>query len=613
MESIEKIHSQSDHISGISDARFRLIEYGSYSCSHCREAQQIISRVQAKLGTSLVYVFRHKPLRSDPWSIPSAVLAEYAAEKTKFWEVHNALMRHPISSKDDLLKLAGQFGFDEEEVEEALGREDLIARVNENEDALLDAGIRTTPSFIINGHKYDGAWDEMSLIEALNAPVAQRLERVAQDFAGWAPATGFLLAICTVMALGLANSPAEEWLHDLLETDYGIQIGGWSYAMPLHAVINDCLMSIFFLVVGLEIKRELTIGELSDLKVASLPIAAALGGMLVPASIYLLLTWGSPVTSGWGIPMATDIAFALGLLAILGRRVPIALKVFLTALAIVDDLGAIVVIAVFYGHGFNFDYALFSIFVFVTLLGINFAGVYNAVPYIVLGITLWVGVYASGLHATLAGILLAIAIPTRPPPNLNGLLAQARAIIAPQDASISYESNKFPERTILRSLDAVHDRIESPAHRIERTLEPWSSFFILPVFALANAGVPLAGFEATSSVTLAIVAGLVLGKPLGIGLACWFVTRGGFASLPLGVSWPMIIGVGFLAGVGFTMSIFISNEAFTDPILVENSKVAVLAASLLAATVGFYTLNRTLPDVTGKTIVESEKTCDLVD
>jgi NhaA family Na+:H+ antiporter len=597
MSSVEQIKPKSDHLAGPLSADNTLIEYGSYACSYCRDAQKVISRVQEKFGEGLIYVFRHDPLRSDPWSVPSAMLAEYAEEQGIFWEMHTALMTRPIHSREDLQRVAEPFGISSEKLDEILAREDLLKRIESEAIEAEEANITSTPTFFINGHLYEGAWDEMSLIEALNEPIAVQIDRVARDFAGWAPGTGMLLAFCAVISMTLANSPASHWFHSLLETPIGLQFGEWSYAMSAHAVINDCLMSMFFLVVGLEIKREVTIGELSELRVAALPIGAAIGGMAVPALLYLGITWGTPMTSGWGIPMATDIAFALGLLALLGRRVPVSLKVFLTALAIVDDLGAILVIAIFYGHGFDTYFAVLALLTFATLVGINLVGVYSAVPYAVLGIILWVYVYASGLHATLAGILLAMTIPTRPPPNLEGLLAQAKAITEPWVAGSGSDDKKYPERGMVRALDAVYERIEAPAHRIERVLEPWSSFFILPIFALSNAGVALVGAGDAGLVTVAIVVGLVLGKPLGIGLACWIMTRTGIASLPSGVNWPMIIGVGLLAGVGFTMSIFISNEAFVEESLIEGAKIAVLAASAMAASMGLLLLNKAAPRV----------------
>ena len=598
---VPALDHSTDHVLGVVDAEHVLLEYGSYACSHCRDAQHVIERLRERLGDRLQYVFRHKPLQRDPWAEPTAMLAEYAAEQGDFWTAHAALMAEPIRSDADLVRVAASLGVDKMRLAEIQNNESLRARVRQSAEAAV--GVTSTPTFFIDGRRYTGAWDEMSLIEALDTPMADRIERVARAFAGWAPATGVLLALCAVTALSLANSPWATAFEALWTQELALEVGGWRFAMPVRSWINDALMSVFFLVVGLEIKRELTIGALAKPSVAALPIAAAVGGMVVPATLYLALTWGSPATSGWGIPMATDIAFSLGLLALLGRRVPLTLKVFLTALAIVDDLGAITVIALFYGHGFDLSYAAAAVAVFIVLLGLNAAGVYRSVPYAVAGVVLWVCVYASGVHATLAGILLAVAVPTRPPPNLRGLLAQAQALLDPEIERLAKAPDAFPARSVMRALDAVHDRVESPAHRLERMLEPWSSFLILPVFALANAGVALTGMGESTTLALAIAVGLVLGKPLGIVAGVWAVTRVRSMALPGTLTWPSIVGVGSLAGVGFTMSIFISNEAFTDVASIGAAKLAVLGASVAAALIGLVILSRSLPAVSARSNV----------
>jgi NhaA family Na+:H+ antiporter len=298
--------------------------------------------------------------------------------------------------------------------------------------------------------------------------------------------------------------------------------------------------------------------------------------------------------------MATDIAFSLGLLSLLGRRVPLSVKVFLTALAIIDDLGAIAVIAVFYGHGFHLEFFLYAFVVFCMLWGLNRLGVYQTLPYLLLGIVLWGFVYKSGIHATVAGILLAITIPTRPPPNLRGLLAQARAIFhesADEAKALNNQASAYPDDAILHAFDAVYDRLESPAHRIERKLEPWMSFLILPIFALTNAGVTLFDVEFDQMVSLGVVVGLVIGKPLGIVGGCFLLLKLLGGNLPNGMNWPILVGVGCLAGVGFTMSIFISNQAFTDPSLLSSAKLAVLSGSLISALIGLGLLTKYLPQV----------------
>lgn len=587
----------SDHQTGKEDASHVLIEYGSYACAPCRSAQKVISRVLKNFSGDVLYVFRHKPLTSDPWAVPSAVLAEVAAKHNRFWEAHEVLMSRAIESEKDLYAVAARCGIDDDELKAALEDQELLDRLQDKDNQDAVEGVATIPTFFVNGILYEGPWDEMSLLEALDSSVAQRIEQTAREFAGWAPLTGVLLAIMSVIALLLANSGFAEPFNAWLDAPIGLQLGDFSYAFTTQSFINDFLMAIFFLVVGLEIKREITLGELSELDAALLPIAGAIGGMLVPAACYLLIVMNADEgLSGWGVPMATDIAFALGLLAMLGRRVPLSLKVFLTTLAIVDDLGAILVIAIFYGHGLNPVYGAAAAGVFLVLIGLNRFGVYNIFPYAILGIALWVCVYASGLHATLAGVLLAIAVPSRPPVNLEGLLAQANAVFKGEQTKDTDADLKdvIPSHETVRALDTIHSRIEDPAHRLERLLEPWSSFLILPIFALANAGVLLSG-AGINTVSIGIVAGLVIGKPLGIVAGCWLLVKSGRSSLPDSVTWLQLLGAGLLAGVGFTMSIFISNEAFATEALVDTAKIAVLCASTVAGISGLALLYTILP------------------
>ncbi|MEO0998093.1 MAG: Na+/H+ antiporter NhaA [Pseudomonadota bacterium] len=586
-----------EHTLGPAGARHQLIQYGSYACVHCREAQPVVDRVRQHFGDDLLFVFRHRPYTADPWAVPSAILAELAARRGRFWDAHTLLMRQPITSEAELIEAAGTLGITAAELEAARNDPELVAKVDDAAMAAADYGVVSTPTFFVNGHRYDGPWDEMSLVEALDAPVARRVERVAEAFAGWAPATGLLLAVCAIVALIVANSPLADAYRALWQLPLGLSIGDWSFALPVRGWIDDFLMSVFFLVVGLEIKRELTIGELSRPRDAALPIAAAVGGMVVPAALYLALTWGTPAVSGWGVPMATDIAFSLGLLALLGRRVPTSLKVFLTALAIVDDLGAIVVIALFYGHGFEPTYALAALACVGILVALNVSGVYSVLPYALVGLALWACVHESGLHATLAGILLAATVPTRPPPNLRALLAQAKAVTEPEMERLLREAGAMPRRAVVQMLDRVHDRVESPAHRLERTLEPWSSFLILPLFALANAGVALGDSGGSFTIAAAIGVGLVIGKPAGIVGAVWLLQRFTGTALPAGANWRSLAGVGALAGVGFTMSIFIANQGFADGGDIGIAKIAVLVASALSGLIGYVLLHRSLPDV----------------
>lgn len=382
------------------------------------------------------------------------------------------------------------------------------------------------------------------------ATLKKKILKPFQEFARREASGGILLFGATVAALLWANSPLKESYGNVWHTLMTVSIGGVGLSKSLHVWINDGLMAIFFFVVGLEIKRELLEGELRTPKRAILPMAAALGGMLVPAGLYAMFNAGSEGGRGWGIPMATDIAFALGVLAVLGSRAPVGLKIFLTALAIIDDLGAVLVIAVFYTADLNLHALIMAALLLGFLAALNKAGFNNGGFYAFVGFWLWLAVLQSGVHATVAGVLLAMTIPTDPDPddNVPGLL-----------------------------------------YRMEHAIHPWVTFLILPIFALSNAGVALDAemfSKVVEPVSLGVIFGLVLGKPIGILLFSWLAVKSQTAALPSGVSWPQILGAGMLGGIGFTMSLFINELAFGESILNAEAKLAILLASTVAGVAG---------------------------
>jgi NhaA family Na+:H+ antiporter len=463
------------------------------------------------------------------------------------------------------------------------------ARVEADTASARRSGAHVTPTFFIDGKRYEGAWDEHALAEAMLGSLGHRLHAATLDFARWAPSTGLLLLVSTLLALGLTNSPLGRAFEAWWETRLGISLGGGTFALSLVDWINHGLLSIFFLVVGLEIKRELTVGRLASRRAAALPIAASLGGMAVPAALYLLVISSGPLAHGWGMTMTTDTAFAVALVVLLGDRVPVDLRVFLTAAVIVDDLVGIAVVAVFYSDALHASYLVASAAALALLVALNAAGVYRAFPYAVLGVVLWACLHEAGLHATLAGIVMAVVTPTRPPANLHALMAQAQAVLGAevgtaQDAVMRHG----PSEPALRALDAIHDRIESPASKLLRFIEPWSSYVVLPIFALANAGVAWspALVEGQGRLILAIVLGLAVGKPVGILAFSWLVVRLGLAEKPRAYSWRQLAGAGALAGIGFTMSLFIAGRAFPDRGHFGAAKLAIFAASLLAGAAG---------------------------
>ncbi|MEX0626659.1 MAG: Na+/H+ antiporter NhaA [Chloroflexota bacterium] len=409
---------------------------------------------------------------------------------------------------------------------------------------------------------------------------------------------GILLLVAAIVALVWANSPVSASYVALWHTSVAIEVGEFRLVEDLHFWINDGLMAIFFFVVGLEIKRELLIGELTSLRRALVPVAGAVGGAVLPAAIFVAITLGGEGSNGWGVPMATDIAFALGVLALLGSRVPVGLKIFVTALAIADDLLAIVVIAIFYSG----DLSLLGFGVGVALLAVLIAGnrlhVRSHLFYGLLGIALWMAVLASGVHATIAGVVLALTVPARTRIDGDSFVVRARNLInAFEDADHPEDVRRSEERqSALSDLEDATEAIQTPLQRLEHGLHPLVAYLIVPLFALSNAGVALGtGVTAAlgSSVAYGIVAGLFIGKQAGILAAAWLVVRAGWADLPAGVTWRHIWGAGCVAGIGFTMSLFIGELAFADsPLLLDVAKVAILAGSVVAALVGWLVFRR---------------------
>ncbi len=375
-------------------------------------------------------------------------------------------------------------------------------------------------------------------------------------------ASGILLVIAGVLALIAANTPLAGGYSALLEMPFSIRLGEFTLDKPFVIWVNDLLMAIFFLLVGLEIKREVTMGELSDSAKIALPAVAALGGMVVPAAIYAAVNWGDPVgIRGWAIPSATDIAFALGVLSLFGERVPVGLKIFLMTLAVLDDLGAIVIIALFYTSDLSVTALVLAAIAVAALLALNRAGVMRVAPYILVGTMLWLCVLKSGVHATLAGVVTALFVPARDPAHPD----------------------------------------HPPLQALEHALHPWVAFAILPIFAFANAGVSLAGFslrDLLQPIPLGIMLGLVVGKQAGVFVFAWVAVKLGLARLPAGVGFRHVYGAAILCGIGFTMSLFIGMLAFENMAsgeVVVIDRLGILVGSLVSAVAGYFVLDRVLP------------------
>jgi NhaA family Na+:H+ antiporter len=432
--------------------------------------------------------------------------------------------------------------------------------------------------------------------QSFREPPIDQILRPFQEFFRIEASSGIILLACTAVALIWANSPWGDSYFSLWLTKLSVDIGGLGLSKPLILWINDGLMALFFFLVGLEIKREVLVGELSSPGKASLPIAAAIGGMAVPAAIYTAVNWGGEGADGWGIPMATDIAFALGVLALLGNRVPLSLRIFVTALAIVDDLGAVLVIALFYTSDISWSWLAVGGGFLLLMILVNRLGVRRPLVYGLLGICLWFAFLKSGVHATVAGVLAAMTIPAAARINTRQFVTWGREVLDEIERCCVGDSNQdrrttASQRSLLQAMETAVNHAEAPLQRLEHSLEYPVAYAIMPLFALANAGVRLGGgSNLFHPVSLGIIAGLVLGKQLGITFFTWLNVRLGLATLPDGVTWAHIYGVGWLTGIGFTMSLFIASLAFGVSPLLSTAKVGILTASVIAGVGGWLIL-----------------------
>jgi NhaA family Na+:H+ antiporter len=435
------------------------------------------------------------------------------------------------------------------------------------------------------------------------APWEKTFNKLATPFEHFIHAqttTGLILMVTTIIALILANSPfLENYIH-LFHAKLTIEIGTWKLSHSLHHWINDGLMAFFFFIVGLEIKREILAGELSNIKIAILPIIAAIGGMLLPALIYLSINAGQPSANGWGIPMATDIAFAISALVLLGKRVSTALVTFLVALAIVDDLGAVLVIALFYTAEIHMHYLLLAFGMFVLMVLFNRFGIHSTLVYFLVGLFMWYFMLESGVHATIAGVIAAMAIPSQPKLTHVGFSQSTKNLLLEYDGYTKDDHGPLHEtqKAILQNIKDKVDAVNPPSSKLEHSLHLPVSLIVIPLFALANAGISIDFSQLSATilepVSLGIISGLILGKVLGIAGSAYLAIKLGIASLPHNTTHSQIFGVAFLGGIGFTMSIFVAELAFLgNDTFIFQAKVGILVASLLAGIIGYTWLRLT--------------------
>ena len=588
-----------DHVRG-RGAASSVVLYGDYLCPYCRKLRPVLDELRAALGERLVYVYRHFPLEhAHPGALLMSCAAEAAAAQGHFWEMHDAIYTHELPLSEALVtQFARNFGLDIPRFERDLRSDETRQRVEEDvSDGRLN-GVTGTPTIFVDGMRYDGAWEFYSMLEAIERPVAARVQRRASAFARLPVSGGLILLLAAVAAIVCANTPIAPYYQILTQSTLGVGAPGAFLSLSVGQWCSEGLLSIFFLLVGLEIRREMTAGAFVDRRAAILPAIAAVGGVLAPAAIYLLLNTGS-TARGWAVPTATDMAFTLAILALMGKRIPSGLRVVIAALAVADDVLSVITLAIFYPRSFEPAWLIGGGLAIAGLVSLNRWRVYALWPYVLVTVGLWLCLHAAGVHGALAGIILAAFLPTRPAPAAGPLLAQAATALAALDYSETHGRQAPSQATGIaqesiwdwasRNLVAASERLLSPADRIERAVAPWSTYVVLPLFAFSATGVSLAFNLAApnaSSIFLGVVLGLVIGKPLGILLASAAAIKSRIAIAPRGVGLRLLVGSACLCGVGDTVALLLASQAFSLGSEVAIAKIAVLLGSILAAMLG---------------------------
>jgi len=586
-----------------------VLTYGDYQCPYCRQLGQVVERLGCQLGDRMAYVFRHFPNeRAHPGSEFAAQAAEAAGCQGRFWEMHDALYKlDPPLSRDDVVGAASSIHLDMDRFMRDLAHPAILARVNEDLADGRHNGIAVTPTMFIDGRRYDGAWDFHSMLETLQRPLGARVHRTARAFAALPASAGLVLLAAAVAALVCANSGSAQLYRQFVEAPLGIGVASRALTLDLRGWVSDGLLTVFFLLVGLEIRRDLKEGALSRGRAAILPVVCAVGGVLAPASIYLLLNRGSSVP-GWAAPTSTGVAFTLGILAVLGARISSGLRVFVAALAVVDEILSVLTLAIFYPQNLQAVWLLPAVAAFATMFALNRCRVYAGWPYLAATIGLWLSLHAAGVDAALAGVALAALVPTRPAPHAGPLLAQAAtALSALERAEASGPAEPDGVRSLEhealwdgagRNLSAASSRLLSPADRVERAVEPWSAFVVLPLFAFTATGFSLdvdLRSPAAVHILLGVVLGLVLGKPLGVMLVALATIKARISTLPADTTPLAFFGAAILCGVSDPVALLFADQAFPQSALAAVAKIGVLAGSAVAAVLGVLVLTARRP------------------
>jgi NhaA family Na+:H+ antiporter len=601
----EKLHrpvdAARDHVRGGDvPGAVTVVIYADYLCPYCRRLRRVLRRLSRVLGPRLQYVFRHFPNeRAHPGAEFAATAAEAAARQGRFWEVHDWLYdsEAPIS-RAQLLDFVRSLGLDMRQFDHDVRDEGARERVLQDLAEGRGNGVSGTPTVFIDGVRYDGAWDFDSMLEAIERPVSVRVQRSARAFASLPASGGLMLLAAAAAAIICSNTALAPYYRSFVDATFSIGPTGHPLSLPVRGWFSEGLLALFFLLVGLEIRRELTSGALTNRRAAVLPVIAAVGGVIAPAAIYLAINSGQ-TAAGWAVPTATDVALTLGVMALLGDRIPIELRVFVAALAVVDDVLSVLTLALFFSHAFDVYWLVASGVATVILFTLNRWRVYIAWPYAVTAVALGLFLHAAGVHATLAGVLLAVFLPTWPAPAVAPLLGQAATALeelehAERDLSAEdAEAARIQDQPIWewagRNLSAASERLLSPADRIERAIAPWTTYVVLPLFAFSATGVSLAVDVASPDarrVLLGVILGLAVGKPLGIALASLAAIKARIALAPEGIGGRAFFGGACLCGIGDTVALLMADQAFPSDGEAAVAKMGVLIGSALAAAIG---------------------------
>ncbi|HWF76969.1 MAG TPA: Na+/H+ antiporter NhaA [Caulobacteraceae bacterium] len=605
---LRPVDKRRDHVRGGAVARGRatVLIYGDYLCPYCRRLRTVLDRLRKALGERLSYVFRHMPNeRVHPGAEFASIASEAAARQGKFWDMHDGLFGHdPPLDETTVRRIAKDSGLDMKRFEHDVADPKLRQRVDEDLADGRANGVTATPTIFIDGVRYDGAWDFYSMLEALERPVGARVQRTARAFANLPASAGIALLIAAAAALLCANTPLAPMYMRFVDAQLGIGPTGGGVWMSVADWCSEGLLAIFFLIVGLEIRREMSGGSLSDPRAAVTPALAALGGVLVPAAIYLALNPGH-TAAGWSAPADTGIAFTLAILAVFGQRVSAGLKVFVAAYAVADDILAILILAIFYPHELHPLWLIGSAAATALMFLMSRWRIYAGWPYRLAAVALWLTLHQAGVSGALAGIVLAFSLPTRPTPAAGPLLAQAATALAELEQAeravrkAGGELASVEQEPIWdwasRNLSAAAARLLSPAEKVERDLAPWSTYFVLPLFAFTAAGVPLAadlGAPDAWRVLAGVALGLAIGKPLGIVLATWGTVRARIGLAP-DATGAAFLGAACLCGIGDPLSILLAEQAFAGSGLAAVAKLGVFAGSAAAVGLGVVALSLT--------------------